>query len=174
MTDGPSRRRALQLFGTTCGISFLSGCNSTQSSPSSSSVPQFDSRYTTNQPTEAVVTSSITTQTGPPYYATLVTTQKQADELLRIETLPEHAHSEWRSINYGEEFVTVFLSRFDLGGPSGSKPASSVEEDTFVFSLNGMDGEFYYQNHIYTVLERWTLNDADAPQESVVKLNYGE
>lgn len=173
-TGRTSRRRFLQLLGITGGTALISGCNSSLSSLTG---PEFDSRYTTEQPTEAVVKSNVTTETGPPYYAALVTSQRQADEILQTEVLPQHAQSDWRSVNYEEEFVAVFLSRFDVlpnESASGSRPASSIEQERFVFSLDVSQDEFYYRNYIYTVLEKWTRNGTDAPQEIVVELTTTE
>lgn len=133
------------------------------------------SRYTTDEVTRSVVTSSTLPDTAHPYFATVVPSAEKADEVFDVDVLPEHARSDWNSIRYENEFVAVFLTDINVlpeKDASGSEPATSIEGDSFVFSIPVVADEERYRDRIYTVLEKWSLNGGQKPNNAAVQLRY--
>lgn len=141
------------------------------------SEPEFKSGYMTHSLERPVIEDGpkpgTDSNSSSPFFAALLTSRKEAETALRTDVLGDHVREEWESIDYSEEFVAVFISRYfvtPVGTFDGSQPLSSVEDRTLRFEVDTSEVDYRDQETLYTRIERWKRSWATTPKRATVVL----
>lgn len=136
-----SRRQILLTGGAAVSTSLLAGCTgltkNAKAKPNTGPTYHYQG-YLDQSP----FTDGPRVPDGPPFYASVFTNEANATDQISWEALTEPLVHRLQGINHESEFVTIFVSRYELDSPDvfhGGTVLLSFEKEKTVFNVN-IDG----------------------------------
>ena len=163
-----TRRRFLQSCVAGTSNTVLAGCSGLVGPP------QFRSGYVSYRD-QPVVEGGPTPNTGPPLFATVLTSRTDARNRMNWNAFPETEVNDWRDVDYSEFFVAVFISQYVItppGAVKGGCPLGRPTGDTFTFSLGYDQWPPMAGKQVFTLLQKWQLNGSNPPEQATIELTF--